>query len=115
MSALTQFYEATARLIEVLEKSTDIDRDEKISLVKGLLEKREALVAEIVGPYTEEEKRMGAKIVELNKTLTRLLSLEKVFIQKDIKNLTHKKETNNKYANPYQNLSTDGMFYDKKN
>lgn len=115
MSALTQFHVVTSKLIEILEKSADIDRDEKISLVEGLLGKREALVAEIVAPYTEEEKLLGAKIVELNKSLTRLLSMEKVLIQKDIKDLTHKKESNNKYANPYQNLSTDGMFYDKKN
>jgi flagellar protein FliT len=114
VSALTQFHEVTSKLIEILEKRTGIDRDEKISLVEGLLEKREALVPEIVAPYTEEEKLLGAKIVELNKTLTRLLSIEKILIQKDIKDLTHKKESNNKYTNPYQSLETDGMFLDKK-
>jgi flagellar protein FliT len=42
------------------------------------------------------------------------MTREKLFIQKDIKDLSVKKESTGKYANPYQSMATDGMFYDKR-
>ncbi|ESU34165.1 hypothetical protein G3A_02535 [Bacillus sp. 17376] len=113
MSAVKKFYEATKELIEILQKPQE-DRDEKISKVEELLDRREFLMKEIVPPYTPEEMELGKQIVQLNARLEQLLKDEKVLIQKDIKNLQAKKESNTKYVNPYQNLSTDGMFYDKR-
>nr|WP_251027797.1 flagellar protein FliT [Bacillus sp. ISL-41] len=100
-------------MIQILQ-SYQGERDEKISKVEELLDRREVLMKEIVPPYTPEEAELGKQIVELNASLEQFLKTEKVSIQKDIKNLQAKKESNTKYVNPYQNLSTDGMFYDKR-
>ena len=113
MSAVQEFYEATIELIQILQKPQS-ERDEKILKVEELLEKREVLMKEIIPPYTPEEAELGKQVVQVNARLEELLGAEKVSIQKDIKNLQAKKESNTKYVNPYQNLSTDGMFYDKK-
>ncbi|TCN26753.1 flagellar protein FliT [Mesobacillus foraminis] len=113
MSAVRQVYQLTLQLIEVLQK--DFNRDQKITLVEELLQKREEAMKGMVAPYTDEEKQLGKKLIELNSLLDRLLASEKNDIQKDLKELNVKKESSNKYVNPYQSLAVDGMFYDKRN
>jgi flagellar protein FliT len=51
----------------------------------------------------------------LNQQVDRLLMLQKQEIQRDIQEINKKKQSSNKYTNPYENLSIDGMFYDKRN
>jgi len=113
VSVVKEFHEATIELIQILQSSQG-ERDEKVLKVEELLDRREVLMKEIIPPYTLEEAELGKQIVQLNSMLEQLLKAEKVSIQKDIKNLQAKKESNTKYVNPYQNLSTDGMFYDKR-
>ncbi|WP_442600416.1 flagellar protein FliT [Neobacillus sp. D3-1R] len=107
-----QAYDCTLELLQKLQ--SNIDRDEKIVQVEAALETREQLLQQLSAPYTDEEKQLGQQLIQLNQRLSQLLSREKMLIQKDIKDLTIKKESNTKYVNPYQSLSTDGMFYDKR-
>ncbi|WP_102264373.1 flagellar protein FliT [Mesobacillus jeotgali] len=113
MSAVKQFYRLTNQLIELLEKS-QTDRDQKIAQTESLLDQRETVMKGIFPPYTSEEAELGKELIQLDARLTRLLEADKDLIQKEIKGLQAKKESNAKYINPYQNLSTDGMFYDKR-
>lgn len=113
MGAVSQFYELTEELIRILSSAEE--RDGKIAQVQSLLDQRESLMKEMAAPYTPDEVETGQKLFQLNVRLMQLLQTEKTLIQKDIKDLQTKKESNTKYVNPYQNLSTDGMFYDKRN
>ncbi|MDE3840136.1 flagellar protein FliT [Bacillus methanolicus] len=112
MSAVQQFHDLTVQLIKLLESSAD--RDEKIAKTTELLEKRQQLMSEMIPPFSNEEKEIGAAAITLNKKLNDLLYKEKILIQKDIKELSRKKESTNKYENPYNSLLIDGMFYDKR-
>ena len=112
MSIVKQSYDCTVKLIQVLQ--SELDRDMRILQVEELLEKRNGLIKGMIGPYSDEEKELGTKLLELEQQVSKLMIQEKILIQQDIKDLAHKKESNKKYVNPYQNLSTDGMFYDKK-
>ena len=114
MNSIQSFYELTVQMIELLEKSGALDREIKIEKIEEMLEKRESFMKDIKPPFSSEDDQLGKSIIELNKNLERLIAAEKVLIQKDIKELNMKKQSNNKYANPYQSLSTDGMFYDRK-
>lgn len=113
MSSILSFYEATLELISTLE-NTKLDRDTKISKVEAQLEKRQQAMAGMSPPYSEAEMELGTKLIKLNEKATQLMAREKLFIQKDIKDLSIKKESSNKYINPYQSMATDGMFYDKR-
>lgn len=113
MSAVKQFYRLTNQLIEMLEKS-QTDREQKIAQIESLLDQRETVMKGIVPPYTPEEAEMGKELIQLDARLTGLIEAEKILIQKDIKDLQIKKNSNTKYVNPYQSLSADGMFYDKR-
>jgi flagellar protein FliT len=112
MRPVERLYSLTAGLIEKLEQGND--RDEKIGWIEGALEERDQLMKEVQPPYSEGEKALGKKLLDLNIRLSQLLQKEKALIQKDIKGLSIKKESNNKYVNPYQSMATDGMFYDKR-
>ncbi|WP_026580989.1 flagellar protein FliT [Bacillus sp. J33] len=113
MSSVLSFHDATLELIAVLENQ-QLDRDTKISGIQTLLEKRQQAMANMAPPYSDAEKELGAKLLQLNEKATQLMKREKLFIQKDIKDLSIKKESSNKYINPYQSMATDGMFYDKR-
>jgi flagellar protein FliT len=113
VGAVSQFYEFTVELIRILSSAEE--RDGKIARVQSLLDQRESLMKEMVPPYAPDEVELGQKLIQMNSSVLQLLQTEKILIQKDIKDLQTKKESNTKYVNPYQNLSTDGMFYDKRN
>lgn len=112
MSTVKRFYDVTLKLISFLEAAKD--RDEKISVVEQLLEERQDLMTSMSPPYSEDEKEIGAQLLKLNQKLTALLEKEKLLIQKDIKGLSVKKQSTNKYVNPYQSMAVDGVFYDKR-
>ncbi|MCA1040466.1 flagellar protein FliT [Bacillus infantis] len=112
MSSVERLYALTVGLVDRLEQGSD--RDEKIGWIEAALEERDQLMQELQPPYSEGEKALGKKLLDLNIRLSQLLQKEKALIQKDIKGLSIKKESNNKYVNPYQSMATDGMFYDKR-
>lgn len=114
MDEIKEYYTVTLDLIKLLE-SQKHDRDEKINKIEVLLDLREELIKSINPPYSETEKVLGSHIVKLEPVLSKLLLAEKFSIQKDIKDLSVKKGSTNKYVHPYESLSTDGVFYDKRN
>ena len=114
MSELQSLYDTTVELIELLEKESALDRDEKINNVEQLLQKREGFMNSIKPPFSEDEKQVGKKLIELNQKLTTLLQKEKGAIQKDMNHLKKQKQSSEKYTNPYDSLMTDGVFYDKR-
>lgn len=114
MSAVQNFYNVTMELITWLLEHPHDERDERIKKIEELMEKREAFMQNIKPPFSPEEQLLGKKLMDLNQQLDKLLLLEKTAIQKNIKDLHKTKESTNKYANPYQSLNTDGIFYDKR-
>lgn len=116
MTSVRQFYEKTVALVNLLENEQEMDRDGKIATIERLLDERDKVMGGITAPFSDEEQELGAKTIQLNEKLASLLAREKVFIQKDMKDLQHKRESSNKYTNPYESMSAlDGIYYDKRN
>ncbi|MFJ7831966.1 flagellar protein FliT [Peribacillus sp. NPDC097284] len=111
---LQNFHDVTTELLTVLQDQTIAERDDRIERITKLLDRREAFLSHIKPPFSDEELQLGRQSMLLNQQVDQLLLLQKQEIQRDIKELNQKKKTSNKYTNPYENLSTDGMFYDKK-
>ena len=65
--------------------------------------------------FTGEEQQLGRAVMLLNQQVDHLLKLQKKEIQRDIQEINKKKRSSNKCTNPYESLSADGMFYDKRN
>ena len=81
---------------------------------KICLNQREELLKSIQPPFSQAEQELGKQLVELNQQVEQLLQKQKQEIQQDIKQLHIQKQSNQKYTNPYESLSIDGVFYDKR-
>ncbi|WP_062237783.1 flagellar protein FliT [Fictibacillus sp. FJAT-27399] len=91
------------------------EREPYIERLNELLDQRESLLSEIPVSFTEEEKRMGLAILQLNEVVQPLLDRQLAEIKRDITLMNQKKTHSAQYANPYAAVSGDGMFFDKKN
>lgn len=115
MSVVAELFRVTQTLYELLsEPVAKENRDETIETIEQLLSQRDGLIKQLKPPYTDEEQEMGMAIVSLNETINQKLQQLKQHIQQDLKAAKQKKIANQNYANPYQTISIDGMFYDKK-
>ncbi|MCM3602638.1 flagellar protein FliT [Robertmurraya korlensis] len=112
MNGLQLFLDLTVQLIKLYQ--TDGDRDERIQETERLLALRDEAMKNAVPPSSDVERELLRKSKKLNDHLNGLMLQEKQNIQKDMKDLKVKKESTNKYVNPYENFNPDGMFYDRK-
>jgi flagellar protein FliT len=115
VSVVSELYSVTKELYELLEQPTRKEqRDETIESIQRLLSQRDVLIQQLQPPYSEEEQELGMQMVSLNEAIAEKLQQLKQQIQQDLKAIKQKKTANQNYMNPYQPLSIDGMFYDKK-
>ncbi|MFC0477852.1 flagellar protein FliT [Robertmurraya beringensis] len=112
MNGLQLFFDLTVQMIKLYQ--AEGDRDERIQETERLLALRDEAMRNAVPPSSNVERELLQKAKQLNDHLNGLMLREKQNIQKDMKELKVKKESTNKYANPYENINPDGMFYDKK-
>ncbi|TRZ36933.1 flagellar protein FliT [Niallia circulans] len=110
MEAIKQCYAITGELIGYLKSDGEKESDK----ISRLLDQRKAALTLLTKPSTENEKKLGVALLQQDKELLELLHAEKRSIQQDIRELKLKKNSNQKYVNPYQSLQTDGIYYDKR-
>jgi flagellar protein FliT len=114
MDSLQKVYDVTMELLDVLESNAENDREKKIETIHRLLDEREQQIKAIQPPFSEEEQVLGRKLIEQNQKVDEFLQKQKREIQFNIKQLSVKKKSSRQYTNPYENMSIDGMFYDKR-
>ncbi|SHP79316.1 Uncharacterised protein [Mycobacteroides abscessus subsp. abscessus] len=112
MNGLQLFFDLTVQLIKLFQRSED--QDERIKEMERLLFLREEAMKNTIPPSTDNERELLQKCKQLNDHLNSFMQQEKLNIQKDLKDFKVKKESTNKYVNPYENYNPDGMFYDRK-
>ena len=115
MSVVARIIALTTELYELLEKPINKEkRDETIASIQMLLDERDSLIQKMTPPFNEDEQELGKKIIDLNRKIHRKLEHLKLQIQGDLILINQKKTVNQSYTDPYQSISFDGTFYDKK-
>lgn len=115
VNPVNSLYRITKELHGILSEPVPQEkRDEVIEKITGLLDEREQLISKVKPPFTEEEGKFGAEIVQMNVFIDSKLVCLKKEIELDIANQKKRKVTTTKYVNPYQSAPSDGMFFDKK-
>jgi flagellar protein FliT len=114
MTPVRDCHKMTKRLLDLLE-AVESDRDSQIEEAEKLLDQRERLLPEIMPPFTEEEQKLGREITLMNQEIEGHLRHLSNAVKEDLKEVSIKKQSMNKYSNPYEALQTDGVFYDKRN
>ncbi|KEF40305.1 Flagellar protein FliT [Schinkia azotoformans MEV2011] len=117
MSVIQELYQITEALYREVQKQESKDnREEQIERINKLLEDRQNLLdMRLQPPFNEEENKLGQRMVQLNQVIDSQLQKILADIKMDIKELKVKKAKSTMYSNPYESLSMDGMFFDKRN
>lgn len=114
MDSISQFFQRSKELKSILEeKIIPEQRDSMIQRVEKLLFERQQILNSLTDPSTFDES-IKLELVTLEKEIETLMKNHKEKIKHDLKILQLKKQKENQYTNPYENLSIDGMFLDKK-
>lgn len=115
MEVTAQLYDCTKRLYEHLQEGLpEKERDPYIRQIEDLLEQREWLVERLPQTFTNEESRMGKDILWYDHLIQDILVSMFERIRGDVGGIQRQKVTNARYAHPYQSVSADGMFLDKR-
>ncbi len=115
-AAVQNCFDITKELFEVLTAphSGEQDRDQTIERIDNLIDKREGLLKDIQPPFSEKEKELGQQMLKMNKVIDQKLSLLREEIKRDMNGINKKKTNVKKYSNPYENMQSDGVYYDKR-
>jgi len=125
-SIVKALYQITLDFLQYLQ--TEPEKEERevyIEQVMRYLDQRDVLISYLQGQdsssfnidskrYTDEEKQLGAKIVQYNQMIEERLKTQLGNIEIDLVQIRNKKNNQKKYANPYENVAADGMFFDKR-
>ncbi|MFZ3576912.1 flagellar protein FliT [Virgibacillus sp. DJP39] len=116
MSSLEELYEITIELENVLKQTVSSkNRESVIEKINFLIEKRGSLMNSIKPPFTEDEKLMGRKLVNMNEVIQTEMTEVLSNLKTEMKQIKKQKKSNQNYVNPYKNVKTmDGMFMDSK-
>ncbi|GAB3056958.1 flagellar protein FliT [Virgibacillus ainsalahensis] len=116
MNRLQPLYDVTLQLKEVIDQEiTSQNRDTIVEQVNQLVEQRGYHMKELTPPYTQEEKYLGEKLIELNVPIQQSMNQLFAQLKEEMKQVKKQRKSNRKYINPYANVRTmDGMFMDSK-
>lgn len=114
MEAVVEFIKKTKQLLAHLEGDFPTDEREKyIDGIHQLLDERSQLLNQVQGLHTLKEESKE-ELVKLETKIQSLLADHQKLVKKDLQILQIQKKKNNRYADPYGNISADGMFLDKR-
>ncbi|MGM0841676.1 MAG: flagellar protein FliT [Bacillota bacterium] len=114
MSYVRLCHSITRQLYATVSGEDEDNREAVIGEIEKLLEERQILLEKIQPPFSDDEHLMGKQMMEWNIAIDRTLIGLRNDIKRDMNGLTKKKTNVKRYANPYENMQHDGMFYDKK-
>lgn len=115
MGVLNEVYEITLQMDTLIPNPNNLDRTELIELLNRLLDEREALLQNLSGPYADEEKEIGKKLLVVEERVTERMQALFGNVKRDLQQLKQQKKSNKSYINPYGNMkTTDGVYLDSK-
>lgn|SRR5690625_2362471 len=114
MWTVQQLWDVTKKLNDHLNEGIQEDRDAYIDVIANLLEERQGLLDRLPKSYSEEEKRLGKEIVTFTRNIDAKLEEQFQFLKDELEQFQLNKRRREQYANPYANVSIDGMYFDKK-
>ncbi|MBM7551426.1 flagellar protein FliT [Thalassobacillus pellis] len=116
MSVLEEFYELTIQLYSKLnQKINSSNRTQLLEDINGVLSEREERIYLLTQPVTDVDKTRMKEILTLEPRIQQRLNFLFTELKMEMKNVKKQKSSNQKYTNPYKNVSgSDGMFLDKK-
>jgi len=116
MNRAQPIYDITNQMWSLLNQEiTSKTREAVIEELNSLVVKRGTYMENLVSPYTDEEKQLGADLVKLNDRVQVRMQVLFTELKQEMKQMKKQKKSNQSYTNPYKSVHTiDGMFMDQK-
>lgn len=115
MNILSALFLVNKQLLDFLNQGFPINgRDEYITKINEFLDEREILIVKLKESKFIFTKSEMFQINFSNKEIDKLLSQYLQVIKNDIKRINQSKEKNKMYSDPYESVSFDGTFVDKR-
>lgn len=115
MNVIEDCLHLTQSIYEVLldDCVNEEKRDERLTRLQTLLDRREEILPLIRDPFTLDEQTMGNEILRLNNLIQSAMVQNRNEIQNKITRLQASKSTVKKYVDPFGQVNKDGTFYDR--
>lgn len=115
MATVTDLLEKTKQLHDLLAGEEFKDhRTNAIEELNHLLNDRQEIIDSLPAAFSDDDKILGKKINELNLFVQDRIEFYMKAIKNDLTLTRKKRQMTEKYIKPYQNISRDGMFLDKR-
>lgn len=115
MQAVQVVYELTLDMLHLLQKRQHIERHDVIEQLTHFIEEREQVLRKLSPPYSQDELKIGQKIISLNKLIEQEMHALFTELKQDMKQTKRQRKSTQSYVNPYRSVQTnDGMFMDQK-
>ncbi|AKL86519.1 FliT [Bacillus atrophaeus UCMB-5137] len=90
------------------------ESDDLLKEIEDFVSKRAALINQISPPLSEEEQKQIKLVLTWDQLIVEEMQRLKQSIKVEIQQLKKKRAVHTTYLNPYNNISIDGRYYDKR-
>ncbi|KLI02821.1 flagellar protein FliT [Sporolactobacillus inulinus] len=111
---LQRIYDLSFELEQLVSGYTREARDPFLAELQQVLDQREGLLNQLPASPSEAERELGKRVQAINRRIDGPLKRIKQEIARDMNQFRQRKQTVNRYRNPYTGPTKDGMFLDKR-
>lgn len=115
MGSIEELLSVTRDLAQLVNSSYEKgERSAHITKIIELLDQREGLLSKIEPPFTEEEDVIGKQIIQFDKEMSKQLNAIFDELKVEMRQFNQHVKMRPKYVRPFQAVSIDGVFIDKR-
>ncbi|MGX4767575.1 flagellar protein FliT [Bacillus mojavensis] len=90
------------------------ESDELLKQIEDFVAKRNKLIEDISLPLSEEEKKQMKLVLTWDQLIVKEMERLKQSIAVELQQVKRKRAMHTTYLNPYNNITIDGRYYDKR-
>ncbi|MCY9111710.1 flagellar protein FliT [Bacillus atrophaeus] len=105
-------YSETKNMLTHIQGTSE--SDELVKEIEDFLSKREGLINQISLPLSDEEKNQIKLVLAWDQQIVQEMQRIKLSLKSELHQLKKKRAVHTTYLNPYNNITVDGRYYDKR-
>ncbi|AKE25338.1 MULTISPECIES: flagella biosynthesis regulatory protein FliT [Bacillus] len=112
MNNIDQLYTETKSMLSHIQNTPE--SDELLKQIEDFVATRSELIQEISLPLSEEERKQMKLILTWDQLIVKEMERLKQSIATELQQIKRKRVMHTTYLNPYNNITIDGTYYDKR-
>ncbi|MCY7916023.1 flagellar protein FliT [Bacillus vallismortis] len=112
MNNIDRLYTETKSMLSHIQDTPE--SDELLTEIEDFVAKRAELIQEISPPLSEEERKQMKLILTWDQLIVKEMGRLKQSIADELQQVKRKRTMHTTYLNPYNNITIDGRYYDKR-